>query len=148
MLKSGDLAPDFTLQDQSGESVTLSSFRGRKSVILVFYPGDSTPLCTAQLCEFRDAYEDLAACGAAVFGVNPRSAESHRRFMRRNEFPFPLLVDEGARVSRLFGTAWGFGPIQVTLRGVVAIDQDGRIVYAQPGKPPVAEIHDVLMRTP
>ena len=76
-LAEGDPAPDFTLQDSAGTPVTLSSFRGKKCVVLYFYPKDGTPGCTAQACSFRDSYEEFTDLGAEVIGVSSDSAQSH-----------------------------------------------------------------------
>lgn len=130
----GTIAPDFSLPDQSGEVVTLSALRGR-NVVLVFYPGDETPVCRKQLCEFRDAWEAARESNTLVFGVNPRSATSHGRFRDRHCFPFPLLVDYGQRVAALY-RANGL----VVKRTVYLVGPDGVIRYAKRGKPPVMEV--------
>lgn len=144
MLQVGETAPDFTAQDEAGRTVKLSDFRGRKAVVLVFYPGDSTPLCTQQLCEFRDSYADLEQAGAAVFGVNPFGSGSHRRFTERHAFNFPLLVDRGLSISRAFDTSGGWGPISWVKRAVIAIGADGRILFAKKGKPDPSEVLEAL----
>src|SRR5271165_4544128 len=100
-LPVGSKAPDFTLPTESGKKVTLSALRG-KNVVLVFYPGDDTLICTKQLCEFRDAWPDMRAHNAVVFGINPQPAESHREFRARHKFPFPLLVDPDQQVAALY----------------------------------------------
>jgi peroxiredoxin Q/BCP len=131
----GEPAPDFTLADEQGRSVTLSSFRGKQPVVLVFYPGDSTPLCTTQLCEIRDAWKEFEDAGAAVLGINPFGAESHRRFAERYDFPFPLLVDPGNRVARRYRAIFGWGPLSIVHRTVYVVGTDGRVLFAQRGKP-------------
>src|SRR5579883_3627780 len=90
-LPVGAPAPDFSLPDAEGHLVRLSDLRGR-NVVLVFYPGDDTPGCTRQLCQFRDSWEAARARGVEVFGVNPQSAAKHARFRGKFQFPFPLLV--------------------------------------------------------
>jgi peroxiredoxin Q/BCP len=133
-LPVGTRAPEFSLADDAGHTVSLSALRG-KSVVLVFYPGDDTPGCTKQLCQFRDDWSEAQARGVEVFGVNPQSAGSHQKFQARYEFPFPLLVDEGKRVASLY-RAGGL----IVRRTVYLIGPDGVIRYARRGKPPVSEV--------
>lgn len=140
MLSVGDLAPDFTLPNQNGEPVLLSSYRGKCPVVLIFYPGDSTPVCTSQLCEVRDSYAEFQQAGAVVFGVNPWGEESHRRFAERHHFPFSLLVDRGNQVARQYEAVLGWGPLSFPNRTVYVIGRDGRILFARRGKPTPAEV--------
>lgn len=128
-LQKGTAAPDFTLSDQDGKKVTLSKLRG-SNVVLVFYPIDETPTCRQQLCEFRDKWDLAKATRTKVFGVNPGNAESHAKFRSARSFPFPLLVDEGQKVAKLYA-ADGL----VVRRTVYLIGPDGVIRYAQRGKP-------------
>ena len=102
MLKVGDPAPDFTLNDGDGNSVRLSGLRGRK-VVLYFYPKDMTPGCTQEACDFRDRYTELQKSGAALFGVSPDSEKSHRKFAEKHALPFPLLADTGSEVATAYG---------------------------------------------
>lgn len=134
-LAPGTPAPDFTLEDQDGFPVTLSTMRGR-NVVLIFYPRDETPVCRQQLCEFRDEAKLAAAKNAVVFGVNPGTAVSHSGFQGKLNLPFPLLVDEGSRVAELY-KAKG---ILMTVRTVYLIDKEGRIAYARRGKPDPKEV--------
>jgi len=133
-LPAGAPAPDFSLQDDSGKTVTLSKLRG-KNVVLVFYPGDDTPGCTKQLCEFRDDWKDLAKRGVQIFGVNPQSAKAHEKFRRKFNFPFPLLVDSGQKVAALYH-ANGI----IVKRTVYLIGPDGKILFGKRGKPEPAEV--------
>ena len=96
----GTLAPDFSLPDDSGRIVKLSALRGKR-VVLVFYPGDNTPGCTKQLCQFRD---DWAEARARRGGLRrePGSASSHVKFREKFRFPFPLLMDQGQKVAALY----------------------------------------------
>lgn len=144
MLKAGDVAPEFALRDEKGDTVRLSDFRGKQPVVLVFYPGDGTPLCRKQLCEIRDSFDSLKAAGAAVFGLNPFSASSHRRFSTTDRLPFRLLVDDGLKVARQYDCAMGWGPLSMVWRCVYIVGADGRIAWAQSGKPTPAEIRDNL----
>ena len=95
-LPAGSEAPDFSLPDESGRAVRLAALRGH-NVVLVFYPGDDTPGCTKQLCQFRDDWKEAQTRGAMVFGVNPQSARNHGAFRRKYSFPFPLLVPRRRR---------------------------------------------------
>lgn len=135
MLKVGEMAPDFTLPDEQGNPVSLATYRGRSPVVLIFYPCDGTLVCTTQLCEIRDSYAELTAAGAVAFGLNSLGERSHRRFAERHRFPFPLLVDAGSRVARKYGTALGWGPFSMTNRSVYVVGADGRIIFAEIGKP-------------
>jgi peroxiredoxin Q/BCP len=135
LLAVGSEAPDFRLSDESGQAVQLSSFRGKRPVVLVFYPRDETPVCRGQLCELRDHWDAFTERGAAVLGINPGGTASHLKFKQRHNFPFPLLVDEGKKVAARYG-AGGL----IVRRSVYAIGRDGRIVFAQRGKPPSREI--------
>jgi len=126
----GDVAPDFTLPDQSGTPVRLGDLVGRKTVVLYFYPKDETPGCTIEARAFRDSYEQFSAKDAQVLGVSSDSVQSHRRFARRHNLPFLLLSDRDGAVRRLYGVEKTLGllPGRVTY----VIDQTGvvRHVYS------------------
>ena len=133
-LAVGSDAPDFSLPDDSGLTVTLSALRGRP-VVLVFYPGDNTPGCTKQLCQFRDDWTQAKALGVEVFGVNPQNARKHAAFRTKFQFPFPLLVDEGQNVAEAYH-AKGL----IVKRTVYLIGRDGKILFARRGMPNPAEV--------
>lgn len=133
-LPAGAEAPDFSLPEQGGKSVQLSKLRG-SNVVLVFYPGDDTMVCRKQLCEFRDQWEHARDRNVRVFGVNPASAGSHRKFQQKYRFQFPLLVDAGQKVAALYH-ANGL----MVKRTVYLIGPDGVIRYARRGKPDPAEV--------
>jgi len=99
----GDEAPDFTLPAQSGEEVRLSDYRGKRVVVLYFYPKDFTAGCTAEACAFRDSYEVFVDAGAEVIGISSDSVDSHEKFTGRHRLPFVLLSDEGGTVRRRYG---------------------------------------------
>jgi len=101
-LSVGDKAPMFSLKDQDGKVIDLKSLKG-KQVVLYFYPKDDTPGCTKESCGFRDATKSIKRLGAVVLGVSLDGAESHRKFISKYELPFPLLCDEDATVSKMFG---------------------------------------------
>lgn len=108
-VKVGDVAPDFTLPSKTGESVSLSDFRGQKAVVLYFYPKDDTPGCTAEACAFRDSYQVFQDAGAEVIGVSGDSTQSHAQFATKYNLPFTLLSDTGNQVRKLYGvpaTLW------------------------------------------
>jgi len=133
-LSPGVRAPDFSLPDDQGHVVTLSKLHGQR-VVLVFYPGDNTPGCTKQLCEFRDNWTKVKEAGVEVFGVNPQSAVKHERFRTKFNFPFPLLVDSGQKVAALYN-ANGL----IVKRTVYGIDRDGVIRFSRRGKPTPSEV--------
>lgn len=120
----GKPAPDFSLPDQDGVLFTLGQARDRH-VLLVFYPGDETPVCTAQLCDYRDGIEAFADLGVEVVGISPDDAESHRRFRERRALPFRLLSDPKGEVARRYG-AWGLFGMK---RAVFLVDRDGIVRY-------------------
>jgi peroxiredoxin Q/BCP len=102
-VKPGDSAPDFALPDASGRTVQLSDLRGRKAVVLYFYPKDDTPGCTKEACTFRDQYQDFQDAGAEVIGVSSDSAESHAKFTAKYRLPFTLLADADGAVRKRYG---------------------------------------------
>ena len=133
-LNVGDLAPDFELTTDSGASVKLSDFRGRR-VVLYFYPKDDTSGCTTQACGFRDAYPVIEEQNAVVLGVSPDGVKSHQKFKTKYDLPFTLLVDEDHAVAEAYG-AWGeksmYGKKYMgVIRSHFVIDEQGRIVDAQ-----------------
>jgi peroxiredoxin Q/BCP len=110
-VKVGDLAPQFTLPNQSGQAISLTDFIGKKIIVLYFYPKDFSPGCTAEACAFRDSYEAFKEAGAEVIGVSSQSADSHQRFASTNLLPFILLSDEDGRVRKLYGVPSTLGLI-------------------------------------
>src|SRR5919198_6254420 len=100
--EAGARAPDFTLKDGEGRDWRLSDSRGRV-VVLLFYPGDETPICTRQMCSVRDRWEDYAATGAEVVGISTNSVESHKSFAEHHDLPLRLLSDSDRRVADLYG---------------------------------------------
>jgi peroxiredoxin Q/BCP len=139
-LDVGSLAPDFTLRSSDGHDVTLSSFRERDNVVLIFYPKDQTPGCTKQLCTARDDRAAFTAAGAVVFGVNGDDEASHRRFIAKYGLPMPLLIDRGLAVAKSYDAVLGFGPVTFVNRTVVGIDRRGRVAYYERGMPATAKI--------
>jgi peroxiredoxin Q/BCP len=132
-LKAGDPAPDFTAQNDQGETVRLGDLRGKR-VILYFYPKDNTPGCTTQACNFRDSYPAITDKNAVVLGVSPDSAKSHGNFKSKFNLPFPLLVDSDHKLSEAYGVWQEKSMMSRKYMGVVrshfVIDQEGRIIDA------------------
>ncbi|MDX1773457.1 thioredoxin-dependent thiol peroxidase [Oceanihabitans sediminis] len=104
-LKAGDKVPEFTVNNQDGEAVSLSDYKGKK-LIVFFYPKASTPGCTAEACNLRDNYELLQEKGYELLGVSADSEKRQSNFRNKYEFPFPLLADEEKVVLNVFGV-WG-----------------------------------------
>ncbi|QSE96760.1 thioredoxin-dependent thiol peroxidase [Fulvivirga lutea] len=102
-LKAGDKAPDFEVNDQNGNAVKLSDFKGKK-VVLYFYPKDNTPGCTAESCNLRDNYQALQAAGYEVLGVSTDSEKSHQKFIEKQNLPFTLLADTEKQIHEKYGT--------------------------------------------
>lgn len=124
--KDGVVAPDFALRDADGKAWRLSDHRG-KVVVLLFYPGDETPICTRQMCSVRDRWEDYAATGAEVVGISTDSVDSHKAFAEHHELPLRLLSDVNRKVADLYG-ANSLVPGKVA-RSVFVIDGHGVIRY-------------------
>ena len=99
---AGDRAPNFSLTDQTGQTVRLKDFKGTP-VVLYFYPKDDTPGCTKEACNFRDVETAIKRTGAVVLGVSMDAAASHQKFIAKYKLPFSLLCDEEAKVSKAFG---------------------------------------------
>jgi thioredoxin-dependent peroxiredoxin len=130
MLEPGQQAPDFTLPDQDGNEVALSSLRG-SPVVVYFYPKDDTPGCTTQACGIRDQWSEFEQAGAVVLGVSPDTPESHTAFREKYDLPHTLLADPEKRVMEPWG-AWGkknmYGKETVgVIRSTVLVDAEGRV---------------------
>lgn len=108
-VRVGDVAPDFTLPDQTGTPLRLRDLVGKKTVVLYFYPKDETPGCTIEARAFRDSYDAFTAAGAEVVGVSSDSVASHRRFAQHHALPFLLLSDRGGAVRDLYGVEQTLG---------------------------------------
>src|ERR1051325_3323848 len=99
MINKGDTAPDFSLPADDGSTYKLSAHLGKR-VLLVFFRGDNTPVCTAQLCDFRDGIREFAELDIEVVGISADDAQSHQAFRKKHELPFTLLTDKGGAVAR------------------------------------------------
>lgn len=125
-MKVGDKAPDFTLSDLDGDPWNLSEHSG-KVVVLLFYPGDDTPVCTAQLCSVRDNWSRYQETGAEVVGISTDSVGSHKSFADKYSLTLKLLSDEKGEVVADYGMkSWLPGR---SARGVVVIGKDGNVAY-------------------
>ena len=122
----GDRAPDFTLPGTGGREYSLSDFAGTPLVI-VFYPGDDTPVCTKQLNAYNDGLDQFRELDAQVVGISAQSVESHDAFSGKHGFDFPLLADTDKAVAGAYGT---LGPIEFPRRSVFIVDREGVIRYA------------------
>jgi thioredoxin-dependent peroxiredoxin len=119
-LKVGEAAPDFELPGTGGRTYRLSDYRGRK-VILAFYPGDFTAVCTKQFCSYRDQGDKLDGLGAEVLGISPQSVDSHERFSEEKRLNVPLLADEDKRVASAYGVLAG----PMVRRAIFIVDEEG-----------------------
>lgn len=129
-LKIGQKAPDFKGQDQDGNTISLSDFKGNK-LILYFYPKDNTPGCTAEACDLRDNHNMWLSKGYKVLGISPDSQQSHQKFIAKYELPFPLISDTEKTIIKAYG-AWGkkkmYGKeYEGLLRTTFVIDEEGKI---------------------
>jgi len=147
-LSDGAHAPDFSLPSTQGE-IRLSDRLKHKSVLLVFYPGDDTPVCTKQLCDYRDNLASFEKLGVDVLGINPQSLASHEKFAKKHGLSFPLLSDEDRRVCKQYGAN---GLLGMTKRALVLIGQDGKIRWQKTDFPifhrSAAELQEVISGLP
>ena len=130
ILKAGDIAPDFSVNDQDGNPVKLSDFKGKK-LVLYFYPKDNTPGCTAESCNLRDNYQALQKAGYEVLGVSKDDEKSHLKFINKFELPFTLSADTEKDIHEKYGT-WVeksmYGRKYMgTARVTFLIDEEGKI---------------------
>lgn len=147
MLEVGMKAPDFTLSDQEGNPVTLSSFRGQK-VVLYFYPKDNTPGCTRQACAFAGVYQGFRDRNVAVIGVSKDSVASHKRFAEKYDLPFTLVSDPELTAIQAYGV-WQekklYGKVSMgVVRSTYLIDEEGVIVKAMPKVKPDTNAAEIL----
>ena len=125
-MQIGENAPNFFLKDGEGNDWSLCNYKGH-TVVLLFYPGDNTPVCTAQLCSVRDHWSEYQATGAEVVGISTDTVESHAGFAEKNQLPLRLLSDPDGEGSAKYGMkSWLPGR---SARGVVVIDKEGKIAY-------------------
>jgi peroxiredoxin Q/BCP len=126
-MKPGDVAPDFALPDDEGNSRSLGEFLANGPVVLFFYPAAMTSGCTAESCHFRDLAKEFAEAGAQRIGISPDSVAKQAQFSTLNSFDYPLLSDEDGAVATEFGVRRRFGPL-LTRRQTFVIDTDRKIL--------------------
>ncbi|HEY8083960.1 MAG TPA: peroxiredoxin [Solirubrobacterales bacterium] len=136
----GDTAPDFELPGTAATTYRLSDYRSR-NVVLAFYPGDATRVCTKQFCSYRDEGDRIDQLDAEVLGISPQSVESHERWTKEQELNVPLLADEDLAVSKLYGVTGWLGPLarltelkeapdgRYVMRSIFVIDAEGVVRY-------------------
>lgn len=142
----GSIAPDFSLQDQSGQVRNLYETLGNKSVFLFFYPYDQSPTCTRQLCTINDELAIYEKENLAVWGINNANAESHKRFADDKGLNLPLLSDEGYEVSKMYSSLFSIGPINVIRRTAIGISKDRKIFFYANGDISLKDVFDQLKR--
>jgi peroxiredoxin Q/BCP len=144
----GKPAPEFSLPSSTGEPVSLKQFKGKKTVILYFYPKDETPGCTKEACAFRESFDEFEKQNVVILGVSNDSVESHASFRRRHLLPFTLLSDEDATVSKMYGVykqrnLYGKKYMGIE-RTTFVIDRTGRIAQIYPKVKVEGHIQDLL----
>ena len=123
-LSVGDQAPDFELDGTEGR-FRLSDHRGER-VVLLFYPGDFTPVCTKQFCSYAERAEDMSSLDATVVGISDQDLDSHSKFVDENGIPVPLLSDADKEVAKSYGAS---APVVGTRRATVIVDAEGKVAY-------------------
>ena len=126
-LKVGSQAPDFTRQAADGQNISLKDLRGKKAVVLFFYPKDETTVCTKEACTFRDSYQSFQDLGAEVIGVSGDNKESHEEFANHHKLPFHLISDGDGSLRKLYHVSSAFGMGFVPGRVTFVIDKEGTI---------------------
>lgn len=146
-MKTGDIAPDFTLPDQDGNPVSLSDFAG-KTVVLYFYPKDNTPGCTRQACAFAAEFAEFSRRGIIVIGISKDSVASHRKFADKHTLPFILLADTEHSVIEKYGVRKEkklYGKVSFgTVRTTFIIDKEGKIAAIMPAVKPDTNAKEIL----
>jgi peroxiredoxin Q/BCP len=134
VLKVGQEAPGFEVTASNGKTIKLSDYRGQKNVVLFFYPKDFTRVCTAEVCGFRDMYEDLVGKDTEVIGVSLDSDASHEKFASKHAVPYPLVADTEKKLASSYQAVGGLGGLLgVTKRVTYVIDKAGKIAGAFDG---------------
>lgn len=128
LLAPGQTAPDFELKNPAGETVNLYTLLKTGWVVLFFYPKDHSPVCTTQVCTFRDSYSEFQATGTHILGISGDSAQSHEDFAQKQHLPFPLLCDNKGKVAKQYGVTKTFGLIPG--RATFVIDDQGTVRMA------------------
>jgi peroxiredoxin Q/BCP len=150
ILKEGDIAPPITTQMITGEQISnfsLSDYRGKR-VVLYFYPKDDTPGCTKEACSFRDGFAKFQSAGLTVLGCSIDSSEAHRKFIKKYNLPFPLLLDPDKKIATAYGAANGIPILGVDKRITYVIDEDGAIMKVYPNVDPSLHASQILADLP
>lgn len=138
MLQVGETAPLFTANSTEG-TIRLQDYLGKSYVLLVFYPGDDTPICTKQLCSIQDSYVEFQHENTFVLGINPAELSSHRQFADKFGYRFPIVQDEGEEIRKRYDVKKIIG-LFAQQRIVYIVAPSGRIIYAKKGNPSTAEL--------
>jgi peroxiredoxin Q/BCP len=157
ILNIGDTVPDFVANvqnpDGSVEQITLSKFIAGQNplkkpakVLLIFYPADQTPGCTAQLCGVRDSFANYQSVGVIPLGVNPSTAKSHLDFIQKHNYQFAIVVDEDKTIREKYGATKMFFSNKTTKRGVFLIDENMKLIYQKWGQQDNALIIEMLQK--
>src|SRR5947209_3374766 len=120
----GDKAPNFSLPASDGKTYSLSQFRGKNHIVVVFYPGDDTPTCTKQLCDYNDGWGQFRKYGAVVLGVSVNDMASHKSFADKHNFQIPLLEDKDLKMCKAYDVMMLKGLVSMTNRAVFIIDKE------------------------
>jgi peroxiredoxin Q/BCP len=147
MIKEGNAAPQFSLENQDGKKVGLSDYLG-KPIVLYFYPKDDTPGCTTEACGFRDGYSEYRKLGAEILGISPDSVKSHQKFQGKYDLPFTLLSDPAHQVAEQYGV-WGLKKnygreYEGIFRTTFLIGKDGKVSRVFEGVKPSGHSQEVL----
>jgi thioredoxin-dependent peroxiredoxin len=150
LLKEGDIAPPITTQVVTGDQVSnfsLADYRGKR-VILYFYPKDDTPGCTKEACSFRDGFAKFQSAGLTVLGCSVDSTEAHKKFIKKYNLPFPLLLDPDKKIATAYGVANGIPILGLDKRVTYVIDEDGKIFKVYPNVDPSIHAGQILADMP
>lgn len=142
MLQKGAIAPLFQADSTMGP-VDLRKYVGDKNIVLIFYPGDDTPVCTKQLCAVQDSYAAFESADTVVFGVNPAGLDKKAPFASKFGYSFPLIIDADQSIREAYDVGKIMG-LFFQQRIVYIIGKDGRILYAKKGNPPVSELLEAI----
>lgn len=124
-ISAGDSVPIFSLKNQDDSTFNVKDYIGKKILVIYFYPGDETTVCTKEACAFRDSFKDFTDAGAMVIGISPNTVESHKSFQKNHNLPFTLLSDPDNRVLQQFGIKKGL----LSGRETFVVDLSGQVVY-------------------
>jgi peroxiredoxin Q/BCP len=150
LLKEGDIAPPITTHMITGDQISnfsLSDYRGKR-IILYFYPKDDTPGCTKEACAFRDGFAKFQSAGLTVLGCSVDSQDAHRKFIKKYNLPFPLLLDPDKKIATAYGVANGIPIVGLDKRVTYVIDEDGRIFKVYPNVDPSIHASQILADMP